>query len=168
MTEWYYAALPTGMGWVGVVASARGLRRLVPPTSSPQQAVEPLQPECQEATWAPERFQELRQQLEAYFAGEPVEFQGGLDVEDAPPFFLRAWTACRSIPRGNTRTYAWLAARAGNPRAVRAAGQAMAHNPVAIIIPCHRVIASDGTLGGYGGGLELKQRLLDLERKARP
>ena len=82
-------------------------------------------------------------------------------------FFLKAWAACQSIPRGETRSYAWLATQAGRPGALRAAGQAMAHNPIPILIPCHRVIGSDGSLYGYGGGLKLKQRLLDLERAAR-
>ncbi|MFC1935527.1 methylated-DNA--[protein]-cysteine S-methyltransferase [Chloroflexota bacterium] len=167
MSEYHYAVLTTCMGWVGVLGSRKGIRRLALPQSSPTQAVEKLQPQARDAELLPTRFEALRQQLEAYFAGEAVAFDQELDLEEAQPFFLRAWTACRSIPRGETRSYAWLAAKAGNPQAVRASGQAMAHNPVAIIIPCHRVIASDGSLCGYGGGLELKQRLLDLERAVR-
>lgn len=164
MSNCFYAVLPMCMGWVGVVGSEKGIQRLALPQSSPQQAVEQIQPEARDAELAPARFEELRQQLETYFSGEPIAFDQELDLEGAPAFFLRAWDACRTIPRGATRSYAWLAARAGNPRAVRAAGQAMAHNPVTIIIPCHRVIASDGSLCGFGGGLGLKQRLLDLER----
>ena len=167
MSECYYAVLPTCMGWVGVLGSEKGIRTLALPQPSPQQAVEKLQPQAREAELAPARFEALRQQLEAYFAGEAMAFDQELDLEGAPAFFLRAWAACRSISRGETRSYAWLAAQAGNPRAVRAAGQAMAHNPVAIITPCHRVIASDGSLCGFGGGLGLKQRLLDLERAVR-
>ena len=87
-----------------------------------------------------------------------------LDLEDAPPFFRAAWSACRTIPPGETRSYRWLAAEAGNPRAVRAAGQAMARNRFVLIIPCHRVISSDGGLGGYGGGgLGVKAKLLQME-----
>ena len=163
MSEYYCAALPTSMGWIGVLASDKGIRRLALPHSSPQWAVEALQPEASRAELDPAHFEELRQELERYFTGAVVDFHQELDMKGAAPFFLRAWSACRSIPRGEVRSYAWLAAQAGSPRAVRAAGQAMARNPVAIIIPCHRVIASSGGLHGYGGGLELKQRLLDLE-----
>ena len=87
-----------------------------------------------------------------------------LDLEGAPPFFRAAWQACRSIPAGETRSYRWLAAEAGNPQAMRAAGQAMARNRFPLIIPCHRVISSDGGLGGYGGGgLGVKAKLLQME-----
>ncbi len=167
MTPSYYAFLPTLMGWVAAVASERGIRRLGLPHSSPYLAIQALEGEVRDAELAPARFEGLRQELETYFRGEAQEFRQELDVEGAPPFFLRAWAACRSIPRGETRSYTWLAAQAGSPEALRAAGQAMAHNPIPILIPCHRVIGSDGSLCGYGGGLELKQRLLDLERAAR-
>ena len=167
MSEYSYAILPTCMGWLGILGSAKGIRILTVPQPSPQQALEKLQPQARDADLAPARFEELRQQLEAYLAGEVVTFDQELDLEETTPFFLRAWAACRSIPRGETQSYAWLAAQAGNPRAVRAAGQAMARNPVAIIIPCHRVIASDGGLCGYGGGLGMKQRLLEMERAVR-
>ncbi len=166
MTE-YYAVLPTCMGWIGVLASERGIRRLALPQPSPQRAVEALEADLNNAELAPARFEGLRQELETCFTGDAPEFLQELDLEGSPPFFLKAWAACLSIPRGETRSYAWLAARAGSPGAVRAAGQAMAHNPVSIIIPCHRVIASNGDMHGYGGGLDLKQRLLDLERAPR-
>ncbi len=77
---------------------------------------------------------------------------------------MSCWRELLKIPYGNTRTYAEIARAIGRPRAFRAVGMANHDNPVAIIVPCHRVIASDGTLGGYGGGLPLKQKLLDLER----
>jgi methylated-DNA-[protein]-cysteine S-methyltransferase len=78
-------------------------------------------------------------------------------------FHLKAREACYAIPFGKVLTYAELAAAAGSPRAVRAAGQAMARNPVPIVVPCHRVLRTGGGLGGYGGGLHVKQWLLDLE-----
>ena len=132
--------------------------------ASPQQALEALYADARGAHLDPAHFEELRHELEAYFCGEYVDFKQELDLEGAAPFFLRTWVACRSIPRGEIRSYSWLATEAGNPRALRAAGQAMAHNPVSIIIPCHRVIARNGSLWGYGGGLELKRWLLDLEQ----
>ena len=164
MHEEFYEILPTNLGWVGVLATRKGIRRLTLPQPSPQQAAEGLSPTTESAAFDPARFEELQERLERLFSGDPVSFGETLDLEDSPPFFRRAWQTCRTIPRGDTRSYAWLAAQAGSPRAVRAAGQAMARNPVSIIIPCHRVIASDGALCGYGGGLELKRRLLELER----
>ncbi|MBI4200390.1 MAG: methylated-DNA--[protein]-cysteine S-methyltransferase [Chloroflexi bacterium] len=167
MSELVWGALSTSWGWVGAMATPKGLRRLGLPVPSVQEALEAMGPEVRDATLAPAVLEPLRQWLERYLAGEPAVYEEPLDLEGAPPFFHQAWLACRAIPRGQTRTYAWLAAQAGNPAAVRAAGQAMAHNPVSIIIPCHRVIGSDGGLCGYGGGLPMKQRLLDLERPVR-
>ena len=167
MSSDFYRLLPTSLGWIGVLASARGIRQLTLPQASPQQAIEALGPQVAGATLNPPLFEELRLRLERFFSGEPVDFDDELDLEGGSDFSRRAWQACRTIPRGETRSYAWLATQARNPRALRAAGQAMAHNPVSILIPCHRVIATDGSLRGYGGGLELKQRLLDLERAVR-
>src|SRR6185312_10612792 len=79
------------------------------------------------------------------------------------PFQKRCWEALRGIPYGETRTYAEIARQIGSPRAFRAVGQANHENPIAIIVPCHRVVGADGTLTGYGGGLEIKQKLLQLE-----
>ena len=73
------------------------------------------------------------------------------------------WQATRSIPHGETRSYAWVAARAGNPLGARAAGQALGKNPLPVVVPCHRVVAADGGLGGFTGGLYLKRKLLALE-----
>ncbi len=164
MSDYLYGVLPTPLGWIGVLASKRGIRRLTLPQASPQQAIERLGPEAAEAILDHLPFEELRLRLEQLFAGEPVNFDDELDLNEGSSFFYRAWQACRSVPRGETRSYAWLAAQAGNPRALRAAGQAMARNPVTIIIPCHRIISTNGSLCGYGGGIELKQRLLNLER----
>ena len=113
----------------------------------------------------PETFQPIVEQLRCYFRGEAVEFEVPLDLSAHTPFLRKVWEATRTIPYGETRSYAELAAMVGHPRAYRAVGRAMALNPVPIIIPCHRVIGSDGRLHGYGGGLELKQRLLDMERR---
>jgi methylated-DNA-[protein]-cysteine S-methyltransferase len=108
----------------------------------------------------------LRGELEAYFAGRAVDF----DIPLAPagtPFQQAVWQALRGIPYGATASYAEIARRIGRPRAVRAVGLANARNPIAIIVPCHRVIGADGTLTGYAGGLERKQALLELESRAR-
>jgi methylated-DNA-[protein]-cysteine S-methyltransferase len=108
----------------------------------------------------------LRGALEAYFSGRAVDF----DIPLAPvgtPFQQAVWQALRGIPYGATASYAEIARRIGRPRAVRAVGFANARNPIAIIVPCHRVIGADGTLTGYAGGLERKQALLELESRAR-
>ncbi len=104
----------------------------------------------------------LRRQLEEYFAGERREFE----LELAPsgsPFQLEVWRALRAIPYGETASYGEIAAEVGQPGAARAVGGANNRNPIAIVIPCHRVIGASGSLTGYGGGLPRKQQLLALE-----
>src|SRR3954447_544868 len=104
-------------------------------------------------------------QLEQYLAGERTEFE--LDVElGGTPFERRVWDELRAIPYGETATYAEIAERIGHPGACRAVGRANGRNPVALVVPCHRVIGSDGSLTGYAGGIEMKRALLDLERAA--
>ena len=160
--KYHLVELP--MGWVGLVGSDQGLRRLsLKPT--PQEVIEDLGTDAEGAEDDPTPFLEIERCLRKYTAGDIFALdQIQLDLSSAPPFFRAAWTACRQIPPGETRSYAWLATEAGNPLAMRAAGQAMARNRFPLIVPCHRVIASDGGLGGYGGGgLEVKARLLRME-----
>jgi AraC family transcriptional regulator of adaptative response/methylated-DNA-[protein]-cysteine methyltransferase len=108
----------------------------------------------------------LQRQLADYFAGTRRIFDLPLAIPDGTAFETSVWRWLRSIPPGETRTYADGAAAVGRPAAVRAVGRANGRNPVAIVVPCHRVIGSDGDLTGYGGGLWRKQALLDLERAA--
>lgn len=103
-------------------------------------------------------------QLTEYFSGQRKEFSVPLDLPAAQRFRERAQRGLLDIAYGQTESYSALAARLGNPRAVRAVGSACATNPLPIIVPCHRVLRSDGSLGGYAGGLEMKQYLLELER----
>ncbi len=103
-------------------------------------------------------------QLRDYFAGRPVAFEAPLDLTPYTPFQRAVWEVTLRIPYGATRTYAWIAHEVDAPLAYRAVGAAMGANPIHIIIPCHRVLRSDGGLGGYGGGLALKQRLLAMEK----
>ena len=107
-------------------------------------------------------FAAAREQLDAYFAGELERFELPLAPEGTA-FQLRVWAELERIPFGETISYSTLAERLGNPRAVRAVGLANGRNPLSIVVPCHRVIGADGTLVGYGGGLERKQALLRLE-----
>lgn len=108
----------------------------------------------------------LRHQLDRYFATELTEFTVPL-VTRGTPFELATWSALRSIPYGETRSYADIALAIGKPKAFRAVGSANGRNRIAIVIPCHRVVNADGKLGGYGGGLWRKRRLLELERVSR-
>lgn len=106
---------------------------------------------------------ELAAELDDYFAGRRRDFS--LPVEPLGTSFQRlVWDAVRAIPYGETRTYAGVAATIGRPTAIRAMGAANGANPLAIIVPCHRVIGSDGKLRGYGGGLPMKEQLLAMER----
>jgi len=109
-------------------------------------------------------FAEVIRQLQAYFRGELKEFDLPLAMEGTE-FQLRVWKELRVIPYGETISYAQLAGRIGNPKAVRAVGLANGSNPIPIIVPCHRVIGSDGSLTGFGGGLATKKKLLELENK---
>lgn len=101
-------------------------------------------------------------ELEQYFAGELRKFDFQLDLRGTD-FQFACWRALLAIPYGETRSYADIARAVGRPQGFRAVGMANNRNPIAIVVPCHRVIASDGTLCGYGGGLEVKRKLLELE-----
>ncbi len=162
--ELKYHLMQCDLGWIALLSAGHGLRRLsLQPT--PQEALDGLGADLDRSVHDPACFADVQELLEKYMQGDRQALDEiELDLSDAPPFFSAAWTACRSIPPGETRSYAWLAAEAGRPLAVRAAGQAMARNRFPLIIPCHRVIASDGDLRGYGaGGLQVKAELLQRE-----
>jgi methylated-DNA-[protein]-cysteine S-methyltransferase len=112
---------------------------------------------------APARLDDVRRQLDLYFAGRLREFDLELDWQLSSGFRRRALRAIDRIPYGKTRSYTDIARSAGNERAVRAAGTACGSNPIPIVVPCHRVLRSGGGLGGYGGGLPMKEALLRLE-----
>ena len=110
------------------------------------------------------RTNEVAALLRAYADGEAVSLDDyPVDLPSCSDFQRAAWLALREIPRGQTRSYGWLARRLGRPDAVRAVGAAVGANPVPLWLPCHRVVASDGSLRGFGGGLAMKQALLELE-----
>jgi methylated-DNA-[protein]-cysteine S-methyltransferase len=112
-------------------------------------------------------FPTVRSQLEQYFSGRRQTFELGLELAGSP-FELTVWNALRQIPYGTTTSYGALAQQIGHPSAARAVGVANGRNPVAVIVPCHRVIGADGSLTGFGGGLERKRFLLDLETGVLP
>ena len=113
----------------------------------------------------PAALAEAKRQIEEYFTGARREFDLPLALEGTE-FQRRVWAELRRIPFGETISYGELAARIGKPTASRAVGAANGRNPAPVVVPCHRVISHDGKLGGYGGGLPVKQALLDLERRA--
>lgn len=142
------------IGRISLTASAKGLRALaLPPQATP----------TEEEPQPPRQFTGLIERLKAYFDGSKVAFPDKLDLSAATPFQIKVWATTRLIPYGETRSYRWVAEHMGQPAAVRAVGQALARNPLPVIVPCHRVIASDGKLGGFSYGLEMKQKLLRLE-----
>jgi methylated-DNA-[protein]-cysteine S-methyltransferase len=158
--------IETALGWVGLALSPAGLRAVTLPRRDRDAALrEVLALGAREEARADE-LGDLPERLRRYARGEPVAFPDALDLPTATPFQRAVWQATREIPHGQTRSYGWLATKAGKPRAARAVGQALAANPWPIIVPCHRVISSDGRLGGYGGGLDMKERLLRLEGAA--
>lgn len=112
---------------------------------------------------APAQFEEARRELDLYFAGELTEFDLPLDWRLSKDFRRRVLRGIARIPYGQTRSYTEMARSAGNERAVRAAGTACGSNPLPLVVPCHRVLRSGGALGGYGGGLPMKEGLLRLE-----
>ena len=147
----YCCTYESSIGPLTLVASERGLVALEFGKRKHPEAVEKAK-----------QLAPYRKQLDEYFAGKREEFTVPLDIRGTD-FQKRCWTQLLKIPYGQTRSYRQIAEAVGNRNAVRAVGLANGQNPIAIIVPCHRVIASDGTLCGYGGGLELKEELLRLE-----
>ena len=159
-----YGVFEVAAGWVGVLASPAGIRRLSLSQESPADAIEFLADVGREPA-AEAHFPDLKARLERYFGGEDALLDDKLDLVGTD-FQKRAWQAVRAIPRGETRSYGWIARSIGSPGAARAVGQAMRSNPVPFIVPCHRVVGSSGAMRGYGGpdGVDMKLRLLAMER----
>jgi len=153
----------TKVGWVGLAISPKGILALEYPRATREEALANLKERWPEVSLVQGAPEEIGEQLQRYYAGEPVAFRTKLDLKGYTPFQRRVWQATLQIPYGQTRPYSWVAQEAGSPRAYRAVGTALAKNPIPIIIPCHRVLRKDGTLGGYGGGLDMKRRLLEME-----
>jgi len=169
MEALYSTNMDSPIGPLFLAASAQGLVALEFDARSPgQQSIRPnprdLRSEKKAFTFEPSsrRMQPYLDQLDEYFRGERREFTFPLDLRGTD-FQLACWRALLAIPYGETRSYADIARAVGRPNAFRAAGMANNRNPTAIVVPCHRVIASDGSLCGYGGGLEIKRKLLELE-----
>ena len=146
---------PLGSLWIGAEPSRSELARIV-------RAYGPgVLPDMR-------RADPVTRELDQYFAGKRRSFDVAVDLTALTEFQRRVLRATAAVPFGDVSTYARVASRAGSDKAMRAAGQALGANPIPIVVPCHRILASDGTLGGYAGGLDAKRRLLSLERGAAP
>jgi methylated-DNA-[protein]-cysteine S-methyltransferase len=159
-----YTTLKTPYGWVGVLGSPDGLRGVALPHHSEKAAIAALGSDISQAVPSSALFTDLMKRFQAYFSGQEVDFADIIDYHGHTPFQCAVWEAARQIPHGQTRSYGWLAGQMGKPNAVRAVGQALGKNPFPIIVPCHRVLAGDGALGGFTGGLDMKKSLLALEK----
>ncbi len=159
----HYTVFKTDSGWVAMLVSPAGIVRLTPAYSSEKGALEILQLKQEDTRASCERFGASVNRIQDYYSGKPVAFPDKLDLSGGTEFQQKVWNSCRTIPYGETRSYGWIAQHIGRPEASRAVGNALGKNPVTVIIPCHRVIASDGGIGGFTGGLPAKRRLMKLE-----
>jgi methylated-DNA-[protein]-cysteine S-methyltransferase len=160
-----YTTLDSPFGQLLVATTPRGLVKVSFPAvydteETLDELAERISPRVLEA---PAQLDDVRRQLDRYFEGKLHEFDLSLDWQLSKGFRRRALRAIDRIPYGKTRSYTQIAASAGNERAVRAAGTACGSNPIPIVVPCHRVLRSGGALGGYGGGLPMKEALLRME-----
>jgi O-6-methylguanine DNA methyltransferase len=158
METLFYFCTPSPVGHLFLAASTKGLMRLE--FEARMQKLHADSIELRESK--PDLAPYLRE-LDDYFAGERREFSLPLDLRGTA-FQLACWRALLEIPYGETRSYRDIAQAIGHPHAYRAVGMSNNRNPIAIVVPCHRVIASSGALCGYGGGLDIKRKLLDLEQ----
>jgi methylated-DNA-[protein]-cysteine S-methyltransferase len=157
-----YTIIDTALGYVGLVRFKAGLCRIVIRPSR-KEVVEIVTRDYPAAVESADAFGDLPQRIVRYLDGEPVTFNDKLDWSGVSSFRRDVWQATHTIPYGETRSYGWVAEKVGRSKAARAVGQALAANPIPIVVPCHRVIGSGGNLTGFTGGLEMKRRLLKME-----
>jgi len=158
METLFFLRTPSPVGPLFLAASTKGLVRL-----EFEARVEKLNPSTIQLRESKSALAPYLRELNEYFAGERREFSFPLDLRGTE-FQLACWHALLEIPYGETRSYRDIAEAIGHPHAYRAVGMSNNRNPVAIVVPCHRVIASSGSLCGYGGGLDIKRKLLELEQ----
>jgi methylated-DNA-[protein]-cysteine S-methyltransferase len=159
-----YTTVDSPFGPLLLAATPRGLVKVSFPQFGTDATLEELASRISPRVLeAPSRLDETRRELDLYFEGKLTEFDLPLDWQLSDGFRKRVQRAIGRIPYGQTRSYTEVARSAGNERAVRAAGTACGANPIPIVVPCHRVLRTGGALGGYGGGLPMKEALLELE-----
>lgn len=171
MKGYHAAVFKTPLGWVGVSATPRGIREVISPQTRRDRVEESLSlPHLLRSAYSASAVKvieshlvQARAQLTAYCEGRRRIFNLPLDLDQGSEFQQRVWQETLKIPYGETSTYLKIALPLGGRSMARAVGMALGANPLPVIIPCHRVIASDGSLGGYSGGIQVKQALLRLE-----
>jgi len=166
-----YSIFKTRWGWFGLAGDKDGLRRACLPQAAKDAAQSYLLTGIETPVCSADAFAECRTLVQAYFEGERVDFSRvPVNVSAFGAFAQAVLKTLQRLSYGKTLTYSELAARAGRPRAIRAAANAVAANPLPLIIPCHRILRKDGLLGGFSalGGVATKQRLLDLENARLP
>jgi len=158
-----FTVFETEMGWMGIAGTLAGICKVTLPIPDKSLAFTAINYTSE----SPEEnglLSDVKDAMIKYFKGQRVDFSFPLDLKGYTKFQKDVWKAARSIPYGELRSYGWVASQIGKPKSARAVGQALGANPIPIIIPCHRVVASDGSLHGFTGGLELKEKLIALER----
>jgi methylated-DNA-[protein]-cysteine S-methyltransferase len=159
-----YKVFDTSLGWVGIISSSKGLVKSCLPKKNFTEVMEFIKNQ----DFSPnktEKLDELSKIVIQYLDGIKIDLSSIKIDYYAKDSFKNFWKTCRKIPFGETRTYKWLAQNSNKPKAYRYAGLSMAKNPLPLFIPCHRVISSDGNIGGFQGGNIMKKKLIDLERK---
>lgn len=162
-TPIYYAAIDSPVGRVFVAASTTGVARVAFGRTDSAFVRQVRQQLHAEVVRSSARLGAILEQLDAYFAGKRQSFAVPIDAQLMTPFQQRVLDAARQVPAGQLASYGDIARAIGQPKASRAVGQALGHNPIPIVIPCHRIVASNGKLGGYIGGPTIKRKLLALE-----
>jgi methylated-DNA-[protein]-cysteine S-methyltransferase len=154
---------PTRMGWVGIASSDSGITDVILPKKRKGDVIVCLRRNQCDFTGSSAVLQRLESELTRHFKGEKVSFSKySLAPRNPTDFRTKVWAACAKIPYGHTFTYGDIAAAVGRPRAARAVGSALNANPLPIIVPCHRVVSTDG-IGGFSSGTDLKEKMLHLE-----
>ena len=152
-------------GWMGIAESPKGIQAIVLPKRSKQAIESDLKIQSVGSLQQGEstQLEEARRQLLDYLAGRRNTFDVPLDLSQGTSFQRKVWRTLQRVPYGKLRSYQWIAARVGGRHYARAVGNAVGANPLPIVIPCHRIVAHDASLGGFSGGLSIKRKLLSLE-----
>lgn len=160
-----HSVFQTKLGWMGVVRGEKGLKRIILPSALFEDAEAEITGQFPDSVRDEIALQPLTKMLGSYFKGKRCSQDISLDWSGSTNFSIAVWQAAQSIPWGEVRTYQWLSFCLDRPRSFRAVGGALGRNPFPIIVPCHRVIRGDGTLGGFSAptGIRLKRKMLELE-----
>lgn len=163
----YKSEILTPAGTLRVAVTDRGACALIlPGVAEPKVRVAKLMAAARPGPMEHPILQPLLAACSRYFTGNPDALEGqSVDWTLLSDFQRKVYQLARTIPPGKVRSYGWIAEKLGKPRAARAVGQALASNPVPLVVPCHRIIAADGSLGGFTGGLPWKNKLLEIERR---